>query len=81
MAADNSKPWEDFSPVVKPSSSEQPDTKPWEDFGGETKPAPKGFMGHARDLGLSSLQGAIGVPEAAVGLADIPTGGAVGKAL
>lgn len=81
MAADNSKPWEDFSPVVKPSSSEQPDTKPWEDFGGETKPAPKGFMGHARDLGLSVLQGAIGVPEAAVGLADIPTGGAVGKAM
>ena len=45
------------------------------------KPAPKGFMGHARDLGISALQGAIGVPEAAVGLADIPTGGAVGKAL
>lgn len=81
MAADNSKPWEDFSPVVKPSSSEQPDTKPWEDFGGETKPAPKGFMGHARDLGISALQGAIGVPEMAVGLADIPTGGAVGKDL
>lgn len=45
------------------------------------KPAPKGFMGHARDLGISALQGAIGVPEAAAGLADIPTGGAVGKAL
>ncbi len=42
---------------------------------------PKGFVGHARDLGISALQGAIAVPEAAVGLADIPTGGAAGKFL
>ena len=41
----------------------------------------KGFIGHARDLGLSALKSAIAVPETAVGLADIPTGGAVGKFL
>ena len=28
------------------------------------KPTPKGFMGHARDMGLSVLQGAIGVSAA-----------------
>lgn len=80
MAADSSKPWEDFAPAGKSPSGGQPE-KPWEDFGGETKPEPKGFAGHARDLGISALQGAIGVPEMAVGLADIPTGGAVGKFL
>jgi diguanylate cyclase (GGDEF)-like protein len=32
------------------------------------------------DTGISLLKGAISVPEALVGLADIPTGGAVGKA-
>ena len=80
MAADSSKPWEDFAPAGKSPSGGQSE-KPWEDFGGETKPEPKGFAGHARDLGISALQGAIGVPEMAVGLADIPTGGAVGKFL
>jgi hypothetical protein len=33
------------------------------------------------DLGLSAVQGAIALPESIVGLADIPTGGRVGKAL
>ena len=80
MAADSSKPWEDFAPAGKSPSGGQSE-KPWEDFGGESKPEPKGFAGHARDLGISALQGAIGVPEMAVGLADIPTGGAVGKFL
>lgn len=80
MAADSSKPWDDFAPAGKPPSGGQSE-KPWEDFGGESKPEPKGFAGHARDLGISALQGAIGVPEMAVGLADIPTGGAVGKFL
>lgn len=42
---------------------------------------PKGFGGHLRDTGLSLLKGAISVPEAAVGLADIPAGGRVGKFL
>lgn len=44
-------------------------------------PAEKGVTGHLQDLGLSALKGAIGVPELAVGLADIPTGGRVGRFL
>lgn len=41
----------------------------------------KGIGGHVRDLALSGLSSAIAVPELAVGLADIPTGGRVGKFL
>ena len=41
----------------------------------------KGFLGHAKDVGLSALKGTISVPEAGVGIADIFTGGRVGKAL
>ena len=41
----------------------------------------KGLLGHAKDIGLSALKGAIALPEAAVGLVDIPTGGHVGKFL
>ncbi len=49
----------------------------------EVEPAPKGrgLTGWARDAGIAALKGAIGLPEAAVGLADIATGGRVGKAL
>ena len=41
----------------------------------------KGILGYGRDIGLSALKGAISVPEAAVGLIDIPTGGRIGKFL
>ncbi|MGP9490817.1 PLxRFG domain-containing protein [Psychrobacter sp. AOP7-B1-24] len=41
----------------------------------------KGVGGHLRDTGLSLLSGAISVPETAVGLSDIATGGQVGKTL
>ena len=44
-------------------------------------PQDKGFLGHARDLGLAAVKSAIAVPETMVGLADIPTGGRVGKFL
>lgn len=44
-------------------------------------PKPKGISGHVGDLALSGLSSAISVPEMAVGLADIPTGGRVGKFL
>lgn len=48
----------------------------------ENRAAPnKGIGGHVRDLGLTALSGAVSVPELAVGLADIPTGGRVGKFL
>ncbi|AYO54379.1 PLxRFG domain-containing protein [Acinetobacter wuhouensis] len=39
----------------------------------------KGFLGHAQDAGVSLLKGVVAVPETLVGLADIPTGGQVGK--
>lgn len=41
---------------------------------------PRSMMRVAGDVGISALKGAIGVPEAAVGLLDIPTGGLAGKA-
>lgn len=41
----------------------------------------KGILGYGRDIALSALRGAISVPEAAVGLIDIPTGGRIGKFL
>ena len=66
-------------PVPAAGGDQAPKTFSFEEASG--KPAPKGFMGHARDLGISAVQSAISVPELAVGLADIPTGGAVGKAL
>lgn len=42
--------------------------------------ADKGFLGHAKDLGLSAVKSAIAVPETAVGLGDIITGGKTGQA-
>jgi hypothetical protein len=49
----------------------------------QDKPAEKSaFLRRAvGDTAVSALKGAIGLPEAFVGLADIPTGGRVGKAL
>ena len=45
-------------------------------------PAPaRGLKGWGQDIAATAVKGAIAVPEALVGLADIPTGGAVGKFL
>lgn len=44
-------------------------------------PEKAGALRRLGDLGISAVQGAIGLPESIVGLADIPTGGRVGKAL
>ena len=41
----------------------------------------RGFKGWAQDVAGTAINSAISVPEAVVGLADIPTGGAVGKFL
>ncbi|WP_347455715.1 PLxRFG domain-containing protein [Acinetobacter thermotolerans] len=41
----------------------------------------KGFGGHAKDLGVSLAAGAAAIPDIAIGLGDILTGGAVGKAI
>lgn len=48
------------------------------DYGKEPS---RGFKGWAQDVAGTAINSAIGVPEAIVGLADIPTGGAVGKFL
>ncbi|HYE84839.1 MAG TPA: SNF2-related protein, partial [Vicinamibacterales bacterium] len=42
---------------------------------------PASFLERVRDLGISATKGAIALPEAAIGLIDIPTGGRVGQAL
>ena len=47
----------------------------------EAPPPARGFKGWAGDALGVAARGAISVPEAVVGLADIPTGGAVGKFL
>ena len=44
-------------------------------------PPPAGIVRRAADYGLSALQGAVQVPQAAVGLVDLATGGQVGKTL
>lgn len=41
----------------------------------------RGLKGWGQDIAATAVKGAIAVPEALVGLADIPTGGAVGKFL
>jgi hypothetical protein len=46
----------------------------------EPKREPRGALGVAKDAGISLLKGAIDVPEAAVGLADLVTGGHAGRA-
>src|ERR1700752_4951090 len=43
------------------------------------KPEETSLLQRAGDVGISALKGAIGVPEAAIGLADIVTGGYAGK--
>lgn len=55
----------------------------WDEI--ETGVKPKGpertFLGTLGDVGVTALKGAVGLPASFVGLADIPTGGRVGKAL
>lgn len=56
----------------------------WDDIeGGFRKPKDpeRTVLGTLGDVGVTALKGAVGLPQAFVGLADIPTGGRVGKAL
>ncbi|MDH5857800.1 PLxRFG domain-containing protein [Lampropedia aestuarii] len=62
---------------AKSSHSANPFDDP--DFG---KPAEsRGVLGTVKDIGVWTAKGLAAVPEAAIGLADIPTGGRVGKVL
>ncbi|MBD9406299.1 PLxRFG domain-containing protein [Acidovorax sp. ACV02] len=62
--------------AAQPAQKSQIDT-----FLDAASPPSRGFKGWAGDALGVVARGAISVPEAAVGLLDIPTGGAVGKAL
>ncbi|QNK66099.1 hypothetical protein [Variovorax sp. PAMC26660] len=53
----------------------EPDAAP------EPEQKPRSWARVAGDVGITALKGAISVPESVVGLADIPTGGRVGKTL
>ena len=58
-----------------------PSTKPLSDMEvGFDAPA-RGLKGWGQDIAATAVKSAIAVPEFAVGLADIPTGGRVGKFL
>lgn len=47
----------------------------------EPKAPERSWAGVAKDVGITALKGAISVPEAAVGMADLFSGGQAGKAL
>lgn len=76
--------WNDFTPVddgaPAPQASANAATN-WDDFTPAPETPARGFKGWARDIAGTAINSAIGVPEAIVGLADIPTGGRVGKFL
>lgn len=76
--------WNDFTPVddgaPAPQASANAATN-WDDFTPAPETPARGFKGWARDVAATATKAAIGVPELAVGLADIPTGGRVGKFL
>lgn len=77
--------WSSFEVVDAPSpvaaSAAQSGPVDWSSFevvGPEEKPKTS-ILRRAGDVGIAALKGAIGVPETAVGLADIVTGGRAGK--
>lgn len=60
-------------------ASNQQGTGEFDDIFGISAAPKRTVAGTAKDLGITALKGAIGVGEAVQGLADIPTGGRVGK--
>lgn len=71
--------------TLKPFTGEldAPSARGLQPFSGtlDGEPPKRTLAGTAGDIGVTALKGAVGLPQAAVGLADIPTGGQVGKAL
>jgi hypothetical protein len=55
--------------------------QPPEDISKPGRGVERTLAGTAKDIGIAALSGAIALPEALVGIADIPTGGRVGKFL
>lgn len=78
---DATKPWDQqYGGAASTSSAE-----PWkQDYGpdaADAPAAPRGLKGWGRDIAATVVKGFIAVPKALVGLADIYTGGRVGKFL
>jgi hypothetical protein len=69
-----SNPFDQFDTVSESSGN------PFDQFDDKPAPEKSSVLRRVGDYGISALKGAIAVPEAAVGLADIVTGGAAGKA-
>ena len=65
-------PFDQFDPPAATTSN------PFDQFDKEP-PEPSGALRRLGDLGIAAVQGAIAVPEAAVGLANLVTGGKAGK--
>lgn len=81
--SEQKKPWEQNwnQPAEAPVSTQT--KKPWEhNWNGKSEPEvekSKGFGGHVRDIGASLAAGAASLPDVAIGIGDILTGGTVGK--
>ena len=69
-----SNPFDQFDTVSESSGN------PFDQFDDKPAPEKSSILRRVGDYGISALKGAIAVPEAAVGLADIVTGGHAGKA-
>jgi hypothetical protein len=71
--------WDEFTPVGPDGKPQEkkPTAVDWSQF---TPVKPAGFMRRAADQGIKLAQGVVGVPETAVGIADLVTGGWAGKA-
>jgi pimeloyl-ACP methyl ester carboxylesterase len=72
------------APAYKPGSSStqaKPRASEVDEFLKDAPAQDRGLKGWAQDIGATAVKGAIGVPESLVGLADIATGGQIGKAL
>lgn len=69
------------TPVEQPSTAQ--DDGWWKAGAKEVAPEPpsRGLKGWAQDIAATGVKAALAVPEAAVGLADLATGGKAGKAL
>lgn len=65
----------------KTGQSDSPKTSEIDNFLNDGKPQGKGIGGHVQDTAVSLLGSTVGAVDAVVGLADIPTGGKVGKFL
>lgn len=66
-------------PAAPPARAAQPESE-ISRFLADAPPPERGLKGWAQDIGATAVKGAIAVPEIAVGLADLATGGHAGRA-